>query len=145
MYIEGLDDEGRTPLHCAIRECRPVIVTRLLATNCNVNAVDKYRLGTLSYAIKLHDSTIPDLMLGSGIDVNAKHKDGGTVLHQAAAMGRLDIVKKLLAAGADIQAVDNDGRTAYKVARSHHMYSIIGALAIKNSNLPQHDAPPGYR
>ncbi|CCX31479.1 Similar to Ankyrin-3; acc. no. Q12955 [Pyronema omphalodes CBS 100304] len=143
--IERLDNENRTPLHCAIQEGRSEIITRLLAAKCNVNAVDKNGLSALSYAVRLRDPKILDLILGSGVDVNAKLEDGGTVLHQAATMRHLDIVKKLLAAGADIQAVDNNGRTAHNVARSHHKHPIMGALAIKNSNLPQHYVPQDYR
>jgi ankyrin repeat protein/TPR repeat protein len=50
-------------------------------------------------------------LLGKGVDVNSKSKNGRTPLHAAATHARLDMISFLLDHGADPNAVDEQGRT----------------------------------
>ena len=52
----------------------------------------------------------------AGADVDARTKDGRTVLHAVAAAGRWDAVRWLVdKGGADVNAADKDGRTVLQV------------------------------
>ena len=48
----------------------------------------------------------------SGVDVNAKNKDGASALHVAAIVGQYEVAELLIQKGADVNARNNDGTTA---------------------------------
>ena len=48
--------------------------------------------------------SFPRFLLGKGVAVAAKNKDGGTPLRGAAFLGHVEVVKPLLTAGADAGA-----------------------------------------
>jgi uncharacterized protein len=64
-------------------------------------------------------------LLDRGADVNAKNKDGFTVLMVA---GNAEIVRLLIDKGADVNAKDNSGRTASGLAASKHHANIAQML-----------------
>ena len=64
-------------------------------------------------------------------DVNARYKNGDTLLHYAANRGYPDITALLVKKGADINARNNDGRTPLHEAMSYRRYDIARYL-IKN-------------
>lgn len=58
-------------------------------------------------------------LLAAGVDVNARDKDGNTVLMWAASDGYAGIVKLFLDQGADVNVRDKDGRTALMYVSSY--------------------------
>ncbi|MBS0173554.1 MAG: ankyrin repeat domain-containing protein, partial [Nitrospira sp.] len=57
------------------------------------------------------------MLVGLGVDVNAKTSSGSTALHWAAFKGQAGLCEVLVGLGADVGVVDDDGRTAADVAR----------------------------
>jgi ankyrin repeat protein len=57
-----------------------------------------------------------ELLLGRGIDINARSSDGRTALHGAAMQGYDEVIEFLVANGADLGVADEDGFTALDVA-----------------------------
>jgi ankyrin repeat protein len=51
------------------------------------------------------------ILISSGAGVNAKNKDGWTLLHEAAKNGCLKVAEILISSGADVNAKDTYGRT----------------------------------
>jgi ankyrin repeat protein len=62
-------------------------------------------------AVKARNPAEVRKILGQGVDVNAKDKDGKTALMIAADLGPIDTVRALLEKGADANASDNEGWT----------------------------------
>jgi ankyrin repeat protein len=57
------------------------------------------------------------MLVGAGVDVNAKSKYDGTALSYAALNGHAGVCEVLVGLGADVGVVDRDGRTAADDAR----------------------------
>ncbi|RZK81006.1 MAG: ankyrin repeat domain-containing protein, partial [Pedobacter sp.] len=68
-------------------------------------------------AIAKNDVSILKRLQPLGIDINAKNKEGFTVLHKAAMISKDDVVLKyLLSAGAKKEAVTGFDETAFDLA-----------------------------
>jgi hypothetical protein len=75
--------------------------------------------------------------IAAGADVNAKDKDGVTVLMWAAANNRLDSVKLLMRMGARVDAENSEGKTAYDIAVAKRYGNVADALFFKGSAFAQ--------
>ena len=71
---------------------------------------DKLNKRLYDAVLKERNSEIKSL-LKQGADVNAKDKDGWTLLHRASFWNRIDIAKFLIENGADVNAKDKNGET----------------------------------
>ena len=68
-------------------------------------------------------------MVGQGADVNAKSRDGNTVLHHAAANGLVEVVRYLVEEQRlDVNATDNYGVTALRVAAEGGSLEVVRYL-----------------
>ncbi len=65
----------------------------------------------LAVAALYGQAEVADLLMESGVDVNARNRDMNTALHAAAFLGRPEIFKSLIEAGADPQAKNFEGKT----------------------------------
>lgn len=72
-----------------------------------------------------------EALLVDGIDVNARHRDGQTLLHWAAQQGHLEAAEMLLHYGADPHCRDRFGRTAlqWAVEKGHRQVARLLRLA----------------
>jgi ankyrin repeat protein len=68
------------------------------------------------------------LLPDSGVDIEAKTKDGWTALRSAAANGRDAVVRLLLKAGADTEAKAEDGRTVLHLASANGRDAVVQLL-----------------
>jgi|GEM_PF-2833185 len=75
------------------------------------------------------------MMIGFGVDVNARHEDGSTALLLAALKGRADCINVLIDAGADLNAKDSDGRTALIWAAKRGHANCVKALIAAGADL----------
>lgn len=82
-----------------------IFVLTSLALAASAYAADDSRL------FNAKDKAEVEALLAKGANVNAKDKDGDTLLHGAASRGNKDIVESLLAKGADVSARGNDNKT----------------------------------
>ncbi len=74
------------------------------------------QIDDLLEAVKLGNLDKVKAMIASGIDVNAKNKDGLTAVMVAAWAGKPELLKAMIAAGADVNAKDKFGNTALHFA-----------------------------
>lgn len=68
-------------------------------------------------------------------DVNARQKDGKTLLHYAANRGHLDVAALLLQKGAHIDSQDNDGKTPLHEAMAYSRFPVARLLLEKGANV----------
>ena len=83
---------------------------------------------------KGHTETVKAL-LDKGADVNAKDKDGETVLMKASASGYTEIVKALLDKGADVNEKAVHGQTALMYASGLGRTEIVKVLLYKGADM----------
>jgi hypothetical protein len=70
-------------------------------------------------AVKTGRTEIVEAFLTKGADINARDKNGGSVLHWAVGGGHVEMVNLLLQRGADASIVDNNGKTLRNIALKH--------------------------
>ena len=106
--IEIKDQNGRTPLHDAVKKNHLAVVDLLLNHGANVHSKDNSSVTPL-HEVVTH--SVAETLITAGADVNAVDADGFTPLHYA--VGNLpDLIEILVKKGADINAKSNDGDTA---------------------------------
>lgn len=74
------------------------------------------------------EQLLVEMLLLDGLDVNARDKDGRTLLCLAAQRGHLDAVELLLQRGADASAPDKTGKTAEQWAASRGYRKVADVL-----------------
>lgn len=83
--FDVLDDEGKAPIHYAVLSGIEEIVKKILEKKVNISLTDKQGNNALHLALlteKIHLS-ICELLVKSGIDINAKNNEGKTPLDLA--------------------------------------------------------------
>ena len=130
-----VDGYGQTPLVLAVRRGHEPMVRLLLESGADPH-------GSSGSLCLLHEATTPgmvDLLVSSGVDVNAPNEAGLPPLHQQAKMGRADVIRQLLFHRANVAAVDRGGRTAaFWLGRGQAQQSLV-ALVSAGLNLEQVD------
>lgn len=138
------DNDGNTPLHCAIRKFPAVDIAQLLINLDNdkylVNAKTKQGLTALHLAAQagcfhLISSSSPfyykenlkivETLIKAGAKVNVEDEDGFTPLHYAAHSGSLEIVQKLVETGSLVDHQNKYGRTALHMACTKGWIKIV--------------------
>ena len=114
--VNAQDEFEWTPLHSASNNGRHEIVQFLLLRGAKVK-LENYLGETALHLVRqgrygTQDGVrVAQLLLDSGLDVNALDKRNWTPLHAACYYGRLKIAQVLLDRGAITMAVDNQGNT----------------------------------
>ncbi|XP_033213964.1 serine/threonine-protein phosphatase 6 regulatory ankyrin repeat subunit A-like [Belonocnema kinseyi] len=152
--VNALCIEGRTPLHYGVSFGNLKIVKMLLEARADVNAQtsaksitplyiacmdslseDVVTKNELDYGEKISSGEIFSLeiiklLLERGADINARTRDGITVLH-AACTGNLDVVKLLVDWGVNLHMKCKTKRTALHVAVKYKKLDIADFLISK--------------
>lgn len=126
-----------TPLQLAVAGDRREIAAYLLSKGADATVTDGAG-NTL-----LHAAASPEmvaLLLGAGLNVQAKNAAGATPLLTAAARGQADVVAALLAKGADAKAVDARGNTALLLAVQRDRPAVVQALLAQGANVAVKDS-----
>jgi ankyrin repeat protein len=104
-----INKSGMTELHLAAYHGELDWVRNCLNGGLDVNAQDNGGYTPLHWVADMglangEREEITDLLIASGGDVQARLKDGTTVLMKACSAGNGDIVRRLVMAGADVNA-----------------------------------------
>jgi uncharacterized protein len=74
-------------------------------------------------------------LLSKKADVNARDKDGKTLLMSAAGRGDLEMVKLLIGKGAEVNAKDRWGRTSLTMASANNLAEVAELLLEKGADI----------
>ena len=135
--VDGVDDQGNTPLMEAARGNLDEVVSVLLAHRAAVNLQNKDQKSALMFAADGGHTQIAAQLLAKGADVRARDAEGRTAL----LLGSMDhyaqdeLVKLLLAKGAEANATDNQGNTALMLAARAGAFQILGSLIASGTNV----------
>lgn len=86
------------------------------------------------------NTSIIELLLEHGADINARNQYGSTALIKAASHGHIDVMKILIQAGADANIEDNEGLSAFAILRNNYPHIFDKWMsAIQEENLKKED------
>ena len=87
--IDIVNDDGKAPIHYAAMSGSEEILKKLLDKKANPSLIDKQGNNALHLALMSEKVSLPicELLVKSGIDINAKNKEGKTPLDLAAQKG----------------------------------------------------------
>ena len=102
------DEEGLSPVLCALDNGRDGLVDAILAANPPLDVFDAAAVG--------RTRGLEELLEGEPGLAGARRRDGSTALHLAARFDQRRAVELLLERGADRAAVDAQGRTPADLA-----------------------------
>jgi len=115
-WLNGVDQNQKTPLHLALESGHIDIARYLIEQGADINLKDKDMASPLHNAAFLGNLEILSILLKKGAaSINEGNFRGQTPLHFACERGHPEVVTRLLDAGADIEARDMLGRTPLMV------------------------------
>lgn len=114
--LEETDSGGCTPLHVACGLGAADIVSALLTHGASVKARDYMQSTPLHYA---KTGEVADLLLKSGADVDARNRDGETILQCAAYSGSQVLLNTVLKYNPEIDSKGRGGYTPLLLALYH--------------------------
>lgn len=71
---------------------------------------------------------VVELLLAAGADINAKNKQGETMLYSASAGNHMDVIQILIDAGIDVNSKSTESNTALMLAASEGHSKIVKVL-----------------
>jgi ankyrin repeat protein len=108
-------------------------VKLLLDAGADVKAANSYGLtAVMKTANHIPEpSSVLELLVGHGADVNARTQTGRTALAFAAERGNVEAIQVLLAAHADVNARDDRGQSALDIAANTQVADLLTAAGAK--------------
>jgi len=95
------DNNYRTPIFYAVRNCKPQFIKYLISRGAKVNVYDKESLTPLIYAIMRRDTKIVKLLIQHGAKIKQEDFTEVSPLLAAVSLNEVEVVKILLKAGAN--------------------------------------------
>ena len=120
--FKGVEGDGTTALHWAVRADDLEMARLLLAAGADVKAATREGVTPLSVAAVNGSARMTGVLLEAGANANAVMPEGETILMTAARTGRPEVIETLLRYGADVNARENwFGETAliWAAAENH--------------------------
>lgn len=89
------------------------MTTLLINRGANVNLLGNFRESALYYSVREGNGKTTEVLVKSGIDVNARYADSKNALHYSVANRYypIETTRPLLSAGIDVNVQDKDGNT----------------------------------
>jgi len=123
---------GLTPLLQATKYRFTKLVEKLVTFKKVINDTDSNRNTALHYAVNgIHVQKIINILIDSGININARNKHGQTAFFNAVASRDTEIVKLMLGTGAYVDVEDDKGLTLLNHAINCNCPVIIIRLLIR--------------
>lgn len=120
--LTGVDNLGRTPLHCSVirkaERCVELLLNHKDASNI-VDVADRFGFCPLHYAIQANCVSIVSMLIEKGCDIDKPDNNGQTGLLCAASCGYIDTCKIILTKSKKKDAVDSGGQSALHHAAAH--------------------------
>lgn len=117
LFFINSEDARQSPLMLSIINGRFGVINTLLDDKAYINwAEPEQHLTALHIASRMGDTTIVELLIKKGANVNSVTISNSTPLHLAAIFNHIDVIRILISAGADLDAADSNGFTALQIA-----------------------------
>lgn len=144
-HINGVHEDGNTPLHTAAEYDHFDIVNVLIENGADIHKADENGNTLLHKASWDNHIDTVELLIQNNADINAVNKKGNTPLHDAAICGRIEIVKLLIKNNADINAVNKDRETPLSAATKYRQWHIVDLLQKKIAKITVEKSNKNYR
>ncbi|KAJ8289814.1 hypothetical protein GJAV_G00005620 [Gymnothorax javanicus] len=136
LYLEVHNYEGLTPLLLAVQNVNKTLVTMLLNSRADINAVDmKSGRSPLIHAVENNSMEMVHFLIENGSSVNAQSYSGNTALHSACGRGQVEMVRVLLRNGADSSLKNYHNDTALMVAKNKKVTDVLRGKGSRSQNL----------
>jgi len=120
-----IDENGTTPLMCAIAANDTILINILLKKRADLNLLDKRGCNSLWFSDNAKTTVF---LLSKGASANIRDNDGYTFLMLMSASGNFEIVKVLIDNGADYTLKSKEGKTALEYAKLKNNIEVVKLL-----------------
>ena len=136
--VDPLDEDGESPLYCAVYVDNLEMVQVLLDYGVDANFRSKHGDTALAFAAQygsFNDPRVVRLLLDHGADPNAQSRRyfRTTPLHRASRDGNIEIARLLLERGASLEVQDWTGKTPLDIASEKRLDEMIKLLSVHRS------------
>jgi ankyrin repeat protein len=136
LSAAGVDADGTTPLHWAVRDGNQALAEQLLKSGADAQAANRYGITPLYLACQNGDPAMIEKLLTAGASANATVTEGETALMTASRTGNPDAVKVLLDHGATVDAKESwHGETALMWAAAEGHAEVVRMLIEHGANV----------
>lgn len=133
--IDVRDNDGRTPLFCAMLKRQYSVVDMLLKRGANMFLYDEKNNGIIDYIC--YSINLLRILLDNGFPINSKDLNSRTLLHHLCDSSEysMDFLNAILAENPDVDVQDNKGETPLMLAakRRHHLF--VKSLVERTRNI----------
>ena len=136
--VNGLDDNGFTPLMMAASEDQPEIAQLLIDKGAKVNFVNAQGWTALTEAADEGALATAKVLLNAGADAHLKIKNDASPLRMAASEGHTQILQLLIDKGAKLSTI-TEGQLPLHSAAEEGQLEVVKMLLGMNADLSQVD------
>jgi ankyrin repeat protein len=119
--VNQTQNDGTTPLHWAVYQVDPELVSTLLRNEAGANVSNDFGATPLSQAARVANADMVAMLLDAGADPDMANSDGQTPLMLAAWTGVVEVAELLINHGANVNAEERwTGQSALMWAASRN-------------------------
>ncbi|UNU25030.1 ankyrin repeat domain-containing protein [Microcoleus vaginatus] len=133
LDINAKDEYGNTPLHLAIQDARPEIVSFLIANGAQLNVKNSYGATPLHIAVSKNMQNINQLLLENGAEINIQDNNKTTPLDIAVDRQLEDTVALMISKHPDVNSEYKYGRTLLHIAVDFKLKDVAKQLIAKGA------------